>query len=67
LTEEKKYIVEMQCDGYENHKGEKWIGEEDLRKIKDQAVEGAVSESCSMCKLTVKDKEGNVIFVKTGC
>lgn len=67
MTEEKKYLLELQCDGFENHEGEKWIGEEDLKKIKEQAVEGAVPESCTMCSLTVKDKSGNVIFVKKGC
>ena len=67
MAEEKKYILEMQCDTYEVHEGEKWIGEEELEKIKKQAVEGAVSDSCALCQLTVKDKDGNVILTKKGC
>lgn len=67
MTEEKKYMLEMHCESYENHEGEKWIGDDELQIIKNQAVEGSVSESCSMCQLTVKDKEGNVILIKKGC
>ncbi len=67
MAEVKKYLLEMQCDTYEVHEGEKWIGDEELEKIKKQAVEGAVSESCSLCQLTVKDKDGNVILIKKGC
>ncbi len=67
MAEEQKYLLEMECESFDVHEGEKWIGDEDLKKIKDQAVEGAVPESCSMCRLTVKDKEGNVIFIKEGC
>ncbi len=67
MAEEQKYLLEMECESFDVHEGEKWIGDEDLQKIKDQAVAGAVSESCSMCRLTVKDKEGNVIFIKEGC
>ncbi len=67
MAEEQKYLLEMHCDSYDVHEGEKWIGDEELEKIKTQAVEGAVPDSCSLCQLTVKDKNGNVILIKKGC
>ncbi len=67
MSEGEKYLLEMVCEGYENHEGDKWIGEEELQKIKDQAASSDIPESCSMCRLTVKNKDGNVLFIKEGC
>jgi len=67
LTREQRYMLEVTCGGIEEHDGSHWIGEEDLEKIKRQAAENVISESCSLCKLTAKDADGNIIFVKEGC
>lgn len=67
MIREQRYILEINCSGIEEHDGSHWIGEEDLEEIKRQAVQNVIPESCSSCKLTIKDADGNVIFVKEGC
>ncbi len=65
MSEEKKYVLEIKCDGLESHDGERWINDEEFSKIKQQA--GTVSPGCSVCSLRVKDADGNILFTKEGC
>ena len=67
MSQEQKYIMVTSCSGFEEHGGECWIDEGKLNLIKAQAAEGKVPVSCSDCSLTIKDAEGNVIFIKEGC
>lgn len=66
MVEEKKYLLETKCEGLEEHDGESWIGEEELNRIKQRAGSEALGY-CERCKLTVKNEQGKVLFVKEGC
>lgn len=65
MSEEKKYLLQTNCNGYEEHEGEQWISEEEFNKIKQRA--GTISTGCEICKLTIKDEKGTVLFTKEGC
>lgn len=66
MGQEKIYILEAECSGFEEHASDRWIDEEELNQIK-KTTGRAISQSCSTCKLTIKDKDGNVLFIKEGC
>ena len=65
MTEGKKYLLETSCTELEEHDGERWIDEDEYNKIKQQV--GTISPGCSICRLKVKDADGNVLFIKEGC
>ena len=67
MSKSPNYLLMVYCDTVEGHEGEKWISEEELQELKEKAGEGDMPSSCSMCKITVKDEEGNVVYETKGC
>lgn len=67
MNEEQKYLWEVKCSGIEEHNGWHWVSEEELSRLKQKVAENEIVEGCSHCKVTVKDREDNVVFQKEGC
>ena len=67
MSESLKYLLTVFCNTVEGHEGERWINEEELQNLREKAEEGDMPNSCSMCQITVKDEEGNVVYEAKGC
>ncbi len=62
MSDQKRYVLIMDCHSKEDHDGERYIDEEEFQKIKARSKQGEVNLNCSQCNLKVTDEEGNLIF-----
>ena len=65
MAEEKRFILEMECNGIENFDGSCWIGEKEFKQIKTRKDRDLFNGSA--CRLTLKDVQGRLLFTKLVC
>jgi len=65
LAEEKRFILEMECNGIESFDGSCWIDEKEFKRIKSWKDRDLFNGSA--CRLTLKDVEGRFLFSRSVC
>ncbi len=64
MADGKEFVLEWTCDALETFGGGKWISKDEMDKIRQVST---VSPGCDICRLTIKDESGKVMFEKEGC
>ena len=64
MADGKEFALEWTCNAMETFGGGKWISKDEMDKIKQQV--GTVSPDHDICRLTIKDISGTVLFEKEG-
>ena len=65
MAEEKRFILEMECNGIENFDGSCWIDEKEFKQMKSQGERDL--NNGSTCRVTLKDAKGRFLFSKQVC